>query len=355
MYLCSPSLLQTLESMVMHSGVKHKHTSQQDVMAPTAFIERQQQTLLDLSIHKLHQEQLKYGIEPRLLRFVLINNALRSLQAHVLSRMDGGEDGMVLFGDQASSDLFLTNTFKHGLLSIPTSPPTPVKMIKLDGGSPFTSSTASAGGSNSHSSLLNNTGVPTLGCMKEGQDQLETMPLIAEESNSESRAVMAGSKRSAGARVRQDGEEEEEAGVTAKRLRPSSLSLSDNLLNGFTSSSSEHFSDDSNPLSPIDFAKVDVSLYDFDARTTLSFPPVAETPRSPSSLSCSLHAYTGVTDDPATSQSCSSSSSSPTVSSVASSTATSASQSPSHLSLPSESSEADPLDDIDRIVSLLMA
>ena len=330
---------QTFESMVMHSGVTPKHNSPPVDMTPHVSIERQQQVLLDLSIHKLHQEQIKYGIEPRLLRFVLINNALRSLQMHVLSQMGGGiggvrEDGVMWLGDQ-ESEQFLNNTFKHGLLSIPASPPTPVKVMKMEtGSSPFSSSTTS------NSSHLTNGGL--LPSLEPQYEQLETMPLETDESDSDSRPV-TGCKRSTAARFGADGEESN--GPLSKRLKPRSLSLSDSLVNGSSTCTNDLLSEEPTPLSPIDFAKVDVSLYDFDARATLSFPPVAETPRSspPSSLSCSLHAYTGgpAPNDP--------------TSNNGSSTSSSASESPTHLSLSPESSEPDTLDDIDRIVNLLMA
>ena len=98
-------------------------------------MEQQQQSLFDASIIKLQQEQLRHGVEPRLLRFVLINNALRSLQGHMIHVED--EDSLIGIADDFqfdSSDQFFYNTFKNGSLSsIPLSPPTPVKMMKLDG------------------------------------------------------------------------------------------------------------------------------------------------------------------------------------------------------------------------------
>lgn len=98
-------------------------------------VEQQQQSLFDVSIIKLQHEQLRHGVEPRLLRFVLINNALRSLQGHMLQIES--EDSLVgLAGDETrceSSDVFFYNTFKNGSLSsLPLSPPTPVKVTKLE-------------------------------------------------------------------------------------------------------------------------------------------------------------------------------------------------------------------------------
>lgn len=98
-------------------------------------VEQQQQSLFDVSIVKLQHEQLRHGVEPRLLRFVLINNALRSLQGHML-QIENEDSLMEITGAEVhceSSDVFLYNTFKNGSLSsLPLIPPTPVKMLKLD-------------------------------------------------------------------------------------------------------------------------------------------------------------------------------------------------------------------------------
>lgn len=117
----------------MHCGIKRRHSSTLEHID----IEHQQQSLFDLSIFKLQQEQLRPGVEPRLLRFVLINNALRALQGHIML-LD--EDDTITFdcdlstGETCSntSDSFLSNTFKDGGLSTPLSTPTPIKKIKLD-------------------------------------------------------------------------------------------------------------------------------------------------------------------------------------------------------------------------------
>lgn len=98
-------------------------------------VEQQQQSLFDISIIKLQHEQLRHGVEPRLLRFVLINNALRSLQGHML-QIESEDSLMEITGAEIqceSSDVFFYNTFKNGSLSsLPLIPPTPVKMMKLD-------------------------------------------------------------------------------------------------------------------------------------------------------------------------------------------------------------------------------
>ncbi len=78
---------------------------------------------------------MRHGVDPRLRRFVLINNALKKLQSHMRNFDDGigegggGEDNT----SGGSSDMFLYNTFRSGSLSsIPLSPPTPVKAVKTD-------------------------------------------------------------------------------------------------------------------------------------------------------------------------------------------------------------------------------
>ena len=124
----------------MQCGVKRKHCPSLEHIN----LERQQQSLFDLSILKLQQEQLRHGVEPRLLRFVLINNALRALQGHMFlfgdedefsfdSSSDRCGDGGGGGGGGGASESFLSNTFRDGgLPTTPASPPTPVKVIKLE-------------------------------------------------------------------------------------------------------------------------------------------------------------------------------------------------------------------------------
>lgn len=118
----------------MHCGSKRKRCPSLEHID----LQHQQHTLFDLSILKLQQEHLRHGVEPRLLRFVLINNALRTLQNHTNSFED---DNLVFECSEQDSEAmcsnqFLCNTFKHGGLSLtPVTPPTPAKVPRLD--SPF--------------------------------------------------------------------------------------------------------------------------------------------------------------------------------------------------------------------------
>ena len=231
-------------------------------------LEQQQQTLFDLSILKLQQEQVRHGVEPRLLRFVLINNALRALQNHMM-RLDIDDSQGALDCDGSSP--FLCNTFKDGgLSSTPLTPPTPVKVLKLDtfsdqspliASSPFQSSSLDEkreeeedeGGGGGEKRAVNGLALVNQSCggVHLGKHWLE------------------------------DSEESGEEDSKSKRpCRPDSLHINGAKLNGvnglysalepLSSSSSEE--DDSPTPSPIDFTKVDPTLYDYDTRTNLPLP-----------------------------------------------------------------------------------
>jgi len=103
-------------------------------------VEQQQQSLFDISVFKLQREQIKRGADLKLLHFVLVNNALKTLQVHMHHFDDcddgdgdgGGEDDGGGGGGKLISS-YIYNTFKHdSLSSIPLSPPTPMKTVKTD-------------------------------------------------------------------------------------------------------------------------------------------------------------------------------------------------------------------------------
>lgn len=97
----------------------------------TEFDLEQQHTLFDMSMMKLHQEHMRRGMEPRLMRFVLINNALKLLQMHMLRLEE--EDSLGSLDYDGSSNRFFSNTFKHGQPSTSLSPlASPTKTLKLD-------------------------------------------------------------------------------------------------------------------------------------------------------------------------------------------------------------------------------
>ena len=131
-YLC---LLATLvhthththtQNTMMHYVVKKTFTSPLEHLD----VEYEQRTLFELTVGKLQKEQLRPGMEPRLLRFVLINNALRTLQCHM---MKIEEPPLTLTEERdENTESFLCNTFKDGGLSLsPQSPPTPIKVRSL--------------------------------------------------------------------------------------------------------------------------------------------------------------------------------------------------------------------------------
>ena len=121
-----PLLPLSSNSLVMQCGMKRKRFPSLDFD-----LEQQQQSLFDTSVMKLHQEHLRHGVEPRLLRFVLINNALKLLQMHTLRLEE--EDALGSLNYDGTSNRFFSNTFKHGQPSpTPLSPLTPVKNLKLE-------------------------------------------------------------------------------------------------------------------------------------------------------------------------------------------------------------------------------
>lgn len=254
----------------MHSSMRRPSLEPVD-------LERQQQNLFDLSILKLQQEQVRHGVEPRLLRFVLINNALRALQNHVM-QLD--IDGSLGFLDCDGSSPFLCNTFKDGgLSSTPLSPPTPVKVLKLDtfndqspliASSPFQSTLlddqqeeedegGGGGGGGGEKRMVNGLALVNQSCsgVRLGKHCLEDR----EESEE------VGDREEGG------------ASKPKKACRPGTLHVNGTKLNGLysaveppSSSSSSSEEEESPTPSPIDFTKVDPTLYDYDTRTNLQLP-----------------------------------------------------------------------------------
>ena len=362
----------------MHCGIKRRHSCLSEGTATLDGNHHHQQSLLELSIHKLQDEQAKHGIEPRLLRFVLINNAMRALQSHLIALEN---EDFTQFRSSVTEQ-FLSNTLSHGLLSSPPSPPTPVKVAKLDNDH-FPSSSPLAS---------NSCSFPTLGCQEvEDTPDHRCYPIHPPSPPSEDHRVSETISRSCkrGRSVDSSPLELEEEDATSdefkrKRPRPLQLSLDEDELGISAMSNDEDFlspSDSTSSLSPIDFAKVDVSLYDFDARTNLAFPQVVETPRppsTPSSLSCSMQAQAFISspklehldeeeevddneedettseEDPTSGSSCSGDP--PTTLNDSGTVTNSSASNSSSLSItPDGVDNFDDTHEIDRIVSLLMA
>ena len=100
-------------------GVKRKRSLEDISLEEDIDLEQQEKCLYDLSLTKLRQEQMQQGTESKLLKSVLINNALRILHCHRSFIEDEIFSG-------ACSDItpnFLANTFgPNGYLSVPLSP-----------------------------------------------------------------------------------------------------------------------------------------------------------------------------------------------------------------------------------------
>ena len=285
-------------------------------------VEYEQRNLFELSVGKLQQEQLRHGVEPRLLRFVLINNALRALQGHMMRV----EEPPITFTDQdlknENTESYICNTFKDGGLSLsPQSPPTPIKVRKLGSllsdQSPLVASIPFLGVcDNSHlceegeRCATSEFGrlVETTGRAKDegggvGEDDGGGSDNEINENLSHSAKVCLGKHV--------NGVSEEEGALIAKRVcnenltstieadkdvmkcvRPTALPVKDKLVLGSINGVNgihngidiDHISllphqsqqvnpvsptdpesdDESSTLSPIDFTKVDASLYDYD-------------------------------------------------------------------------------------------
>ncbi len=325
----------------MHCGIKRRLSCLSEESIHNG--ELHQQTLLDMSVQKLQEEQVKHGIEPRLLRFVLINNAIKSLQSHLMITNDTDDEFVIL--TNSSNDLFLSNTINHGLFSS-SSPLTPAKVPKMDTDHFLTNSP------------LITVSSPSLGCT-----ELDTSPVpptspapsISPTSSEPIKENSLNCKRNNELRSLITSSDS----LEHQRKRPRLLTLDQ--LQQPEESDVDFPSPTSESLSPIDFAKVDVSLYDFDARTNLVFPQVTEpqsrhtTTNTPSGLSCSLQAQTIATStklehiDQQTDDIDNSNDD------IAPATSTSSSRSTSSSLSPEGFDNFDDTHEIDRIVSLLMA
>ena len=107
-------------------GVKRRRTSvDREVEEESIDLEQQQRSLLDMSVSKLQQEQSGQGSEPKLLKSVLISNAVRRLQFYMTS---GSEFDIDILSTEEEGEAgtplnFLSNTFgPSGYLSVVPSP-----------------------------------------------------------------------------------------------------------------------------------------------------------------------------------------------------------------------------------------
>lgn len=293
----------------MHPGAKRKRCpSLEDVD-----LDQQQQILFDVSVLKLQQEQLRHGVEPRLLRFVLINNALRDLQGHMLQLTEGNDRDLLGSFD---CDPFLCNTFrKHGMVS--SAPPTPAKVLKLDTTAFNDQSLLAA------ARPCSVTEGESVGSEGVGEKRPVNSLAVVNQSCTNHLGKHALHEEETWATAGKSGEKAAESGE-GERKKACHSHLNGTKLNGTSglysmlehlppptelpplsttsSSRDEEEEERSSTPSPIDFTKVDPSLYDFDTRTTLSLPgsiptssassapPSRDTAGKPKSPSCALQA-----------------------------------------------------------------
>ena len=248
-------------------------------------IEHQQQTLLDLSLGKLHQEQAQQ-IEPCLLKSVLISNAVRALQHHMISTsLSSSEDPIISEEkeEDAVATNFIVNTFNGSDYCLtPSSPVVPQKFPKLDGSfecSPLTLTQQSTEESFIH---------PLLPIADQTHDILksEVHPFF---SHSYIDGVPSSSLLT--------------ENVSTKNPAPKVLPINGNTIEGHCEASNSESNiskcgseTDSNfecmdtSLSPLDLKGIDPLLYDFDARSPPMLPSPSETKQVGHFSSCSAEA-----------------------------------------------------------------
>lgn len=244
-------------------------------------IEHQQQTLLDLSFGKLHQEQAQQ-IEPCLLKSVLISNAVRALQHHMISTtLSSSEDPI---SEEKEEDRmaanFIVNTFSSSDYCLtPSSPVVPQKFAKLDssfGCSPLT---------------MTDEGFvhPLLPMADQTNDILKSdiHPFFSHNCGDGASSISLLTES-----------------VSAKNQTPKVLPINGNTSVEGHCETSNSESDvlksgnepDSNfecmdtSLSPLDLKGIDPLLYDFDARSPPMLPSPSETKQVSHFSSCSVEA-----------------------------------------------------------------
>ena len=247
-------------------------------------LEQLQKDLFKVSVAKLQQDCMRQGVEPRLLRYVLVNNALHLLQCNMATSVGPEMESASCDDDVATSysSHYTVNTFgTNSCLSVSPSPcPTPKcpkeedkEVSSFDGSSNNAFSDTSLLSPQFTAALLDRLG----GLMDEGEGQQQECEQIASHVEVASDTPL------------------QSTSVTNTSTSPvsrnllSSASPSEDSLTGRTASSSagsceglEHAhsmyneppSDDSGlgesmdvPISLLDFRSIDLSLYDYDAQT----------------------------------------------------------------------------------------
>ena len=235
-------------------------------------IEHQQQTLLDLSLGKLHQEQAQQ-IEPCLLKSVLISNAVRALQHHMISTSLSSSEDPIISEEKEEDTVatnFIVNTFNGSDYCLtPSSPIAPQKFPKLDGSfecSPLTLTQQSTEENFIH---------PLLPIADQTHDILksEVHPFF---SHSYIEGVPSSSLLT--------------ENVSTKNPAPKVLPINGDTIQGHCevsnsesditkcgSETDSNFECMDTSLSPLDLKGIDPLLYDFDARSPPMLPSPSET------------------------------------------------------------------------------
>lgn len=254
-------------------------------------IEHQQQTLLDLSLGKLHQEQAQQ-IEPCLLKSVLISNAVRALQHHMISTSLSPSDDLISEEKEEDSMAtnFIVNTFNSSDYCLtPSSPILPQKFPKLDasfGCSPL-ALTQQATESTDESFVH-----PLLPIVDQTHEILKSdvHPFFSHNYNDDASTSLlteSSTKNQAPKVLLINGNVPTVEGAEG-HCKTSSNSELDVTKCGSETDSNFECMDTS--LSPLDLKGIDPLLYDFDARSPPMLPSPSETKQVGHFSSCSAEA-----------------------------------------------------------------
>lgn len=250
-------------------------------------LEQLQQDLFKVSVAKLQQDYMRQGVEPRLLRYVLVNNAVHLLRCNMaasngleMETANGGDDAATSF-----SSHFTTNTFgSNSCPSVPSPCPTPKcpkeedkEVPSFDGSSDNAFSEPSLLCPQFTAALLDRLG----GLMDEGEGQQPECEQIAShvEVASDSSLQSASTTHCTGTPPESRNSlttrpgEDSTTGRTHSKSDGSHTGCCDEFEHAH-SMYNEPQSEDSGlgesmdvPISLLDFRSIDLSLYDYDAQT----------------------------------------------------------------------------------------
>lgn len=249
-------------------------------------LEQLQKDLFKVSVAKLQQDYMRQGVEPRLLRYVLVNNALHLLRCNMAASSGLEMEPANCDDDVTTSDSshFTVNTFgSNGCLSVPPSPcPTPKcpkeedkDVPSFDGSSDSTFSDTSLLCPQFTAALLDRLG----GLMDEGEGQQQECEQIASHVEVASDASLqstgvTNTSSSPESRNSLSTTSPSEDSMTGRTAINGSCAGSCEGLEHAHSVYNEPPSDDSGlgesmdvPISLLDFRSIDLSLYDYDAQT----------------------------------------------------------------------------------------